>query len=54
MQLSTRASSADPVVDYATGWDMEDEEEMKEIERRVMDEEPLLLIGSPFYSPFGT
>ena len=34
-------------VDYATGWDMEDEEQMQEVERRVMEEEPVLLIGSP-------
>ena len=35
------------VVDYATGWDMEDEEQMQEVERRVMEEEPVLFIGSP-------
>ena len=35
------------VVDCATGWDMEDEEQVEEVERRVRDEEPVLLIGSP-------
>ena len=34
-------------VDCATGWDMEDEELMEEVERRVCDEEPVLLVGSP-------
>ena len=34
-------------VDCATGWDKEDEEQMEEVERRVLDEEPVLLIGSP-------
>ena len=40
------------VVDYATGWDMEDEEQMKEVERRVMEEEPVLLVGSPMCRSF--
>ena len=40
------------VVDYATGWDMEDEEQMKEVERRVLEEEPVLLIGSPMCRSF--
>ena len=35
------------VADCATGWDMEDEELMEEVERRVRDEEPVLLIGFP-------
>ena len=35
------------VVDCATGWDMEDEEQVEEVERRVRDEEAVLLIGSP-------
>ena len=29
------------VVDYATGWDMEDEEQMKEVERRIIGEKNL-------------
>ena len=29
---------------YATGWDMDDEDQMEE-ERGVRDEEPVLLIG---------
>ena len=33
------------VLDYATGWDMDDEEQMEEVERRVRDEEPVLLIA---------
>ena len=33
------------VVDCATGWNMSDEEQMKEFEQRVRDEEPVLLIG---------
>ena len=41
------------VVDCATGWYMEDEEQMKEVERRVMEEEPVLLIGSPMCRSFG-
>ena len=40
------------VVDYATGWDVEDEEKMKEIERRVVGEEPVWLIGSPMCRSF--
>ena len=38
MQLSTLAFEHGLVVDYAIGWDMEDEEQ-KEVERRVMEEE---------------
>ena len=40
------------VVDCATGWDMEDEEQMEEVERRVRDEEPVLLTASPKVSCF--
>ena len=29
------------VADYATGWDMEDEEQMKEVERRIIGEKNL-------------
>ena len=36
------------IVDYAEGWDME------EVERRVRDEEPTLLIGSPRCRAFST
>ena len=32
---------------------MEDEEQMKEVERRVMEEELVLLIGSPMCRSFG-
>ena len=35
------------VLDCATGWSMSDEEQMEEVEQRVRDEEPVLLIGSP-------
>ena len=42
------------VVDYATGWDMDGEEQMEEVERRVRDEEPVLLIGSPMCRAFST
>ena len=35
------------VVHCATGWSMSDEEQMEEVEQRVHDEEPVLLIGSP-------
>ena len=42
------------VVDYATGQDMDDEEQMKYVERRVRDEEPVLLIGSPMCRAFST
>ena len=41
-------------VNYATGWDMRVEEQMKEVEQRVRDEEPLLLIGSPMCRAFST
>ena len=34
------------LVNYATGWDMSVEEQMKEVEQRVRHEEPVLLIGS--------
>ena len=34
------------VVDCATGWSMSDEEQMEEVEQRIRDEEPVLLIGS--------
>ena len=48
MQLSTMGFERGLVVDNATGWDMEDEEQMKEVGRRVMEEEEaVLLIGSP-------
>ena len=42
------------VVDYATGWDMDDEEQTEEVERRVRDEEPVLLIGSLMCRAFGS
>ena len=42
------------VVACATGRSKKDEEQMKEVERRVMDEEPVLLIGSPLCWTFGT
>ena len=31
------------VVNFATGWNMSDEEQMKEVEQLVCDEEPVLL-----------
>ena len=34
-------------VDCATGWSMSDEEQMEEVEQRIRDDEPVLLIGSP-------
>ena len=35
-------------MDYATSWDMDDEEEpMEVVEQRVRDQEPVMLIGSP-------
>ena len=40
------------VVDCATGWSMSDEVQMEEVEQRVRDEEPVLLIGSPDVSGF--
>ena len=40
-------------VGHATVWDMEDEEQMKEGERRVMEEELVLLIASPMCCSFG-
>ena len=42
------------VVDCATGWDMDDEEQMEVVGRRVRDEEPVLSIGSPLYQGFST
>ena len=42
------------VVDSATGWSMSDEEQMEEVERRIRDEEPVLLIGSPMCWAFST
>ena len=42
------------VVDSATGWDMEEDEQMKEIERRVMKKELVLLIGSPMCRSFSS
>ena len=42
------------VVDCATGWSMTDEEQMEEVEQRVRDEEPVLLIGSPCVGFFST
>ena len=35
------------VVDFATGRNVSDEEQMKDVEQGVRDEEPVLLIGSP-------
>ena len=35
------------VVDCATGWSVSDEEQMEEVEQRIPDEEPVLLIRSP-------
>ena len=48
-ELFCRNKFGDAAVDMgfgATGWDMDDEH-MEEVERRVRDEEPVLLIGSP-------
>ena len=42
------------VMDCATGSSMSDEELMEEVEQRVRDEEPMLLIGSPMCRAFGT
>ena len=42
------------VVDCATGWSMSGEEQMEEIEQRIRDEEPVLLIGSPMCRAFST
>ena len=42
------------VVDCAPGWDMDDEEQMEEVDQRVRDEEPVLLIGSPMCRAFST
>ena len=42
------------VVDGATGWSMGDEEQMEEVEQRIRDEEPVLLIGSPMCRAFST
>ena len=42
------------VVDHATGWNMSDEEQVKEVEQRVRDEEPVLLLGSPMCRAFST
>ena len=39
------------VVDHATHWNMSDEEQMQEVEQRVLDEEPVLSIGSPLCRP---
>ena len=41
-------------VDCATGWSMSDEEQVEEVEQRVRDEEPVLLIGSPMCRAFST
>ena len=41
-------------VNFATGWNMSDEEQMKEVKQLVCDEEPVLLIGSPTYRAFST
>ena len=38
-------------VDHATGRNTSDEEQMKDVELRVCDEEPVLLIGSPMCRP---
>ena len=40
-------------MDCATGWDMEDVEQMKEVERRIIEEELVLLIGSLMCRSFG-
>ena len=42
------------VVDSATGWNRDDEEQMEEVQQRVRDEEPVLLIGSPMCRAFST
>ena len=42
------------VVDYATGWSMSDEEQMEEVEQRIRDEEPVLLIGSRMCRAFSS
>ena len=42
------------VVDCATGWSMSDEEQTEEVEQRIRDEEPVLLIGSPMCRAFST
>ena len=42
------------VVACATGWTMSDEEQMEEVEQRIRDEEPVLLIGSPMCRTFST
>ena len=42
------------VLDCATGWNMSNEEQMKEVGQRVCDEEPVLLIGSPMCRAFST
>ena len=42
------------VVDCATGWSMSDEAQMEEVEQRIRDEEPVLLIGSPTCRAFST
>ena len=42
------------VVDCATGWNMNDEEQMEKVEQRIRDEEPVLLIGSPTCGAFST
>ena len=41
-------------VDCATGWNMSDEEQMKDVQQRVCDEEPVLLIRSPVCRAFST
>ena len=41
-------------VDSATGWNMDDEEQMEEVKQRVRDEEPALLILSPVCRAFST
>ena len=42
------------VVDCATRWSMSDEVQTEEVEQRVRDEEPVLLIGSPMCRAFST
>ena len=42
------------VLDCATGWSMSDEEQNEEVEQRIRDEEPVLLIGSPMCRAFST
>ena len=53
-ELFRRSRFGDSVVDCATGWSMSDEEQMEEVEQRVRDEEPVLLMGSPMCRAFST